>query len=116
VKRRSDRDTEGPCQWRTPLLELNPTNLEERDRPTMLEWSSVKTRIKKNVETENEHEQKKMTFLKPAVCHVPVQGTKWQPDEVITLNGWMTSLDIGRADARRWVACVLKLCSRSSLR
>lgn len=83
------------------MLELNPTNLEERDRPTMLEWSSVKTRIKKNVETENEHEQKKMTFLKPAVCHVPVQGTKWQPDEVITLNGWMTSLDIGRADARR---------------
>lgn len=100
------------------MLELNPANLEGRDRPTTLEWSSVKARIKNFVETESE--QKKMTVFVPAVCHISVQGTKWQPGEVearvITPNGWMTSLDIGRADARKWITCVLTSCSQTSLR
>lgn len=61
-------------------LELNTTNLEERDRPITLVWSSVKTRIKSFVETVNK--QKKMNFLEPVVCYVSVQVTKWQPGEV----------------------------------
>lgn len=59
----------------TPLLVLNATNLEGRDRPTVLEWSSVRTRITNFVEMVSE--QKKRTFLEPAIYHVSVQSTKW---------------------------------------